>query len=135
MFIVATKEAARQVPGGLFVRFFGPSYQAPREKKPSNASTRTTIRMIQRMLNVPPLALLKQKRPEGRFGYERKPKLRWAAVVPGWETAAAPAAAWERNRTAAIRALPMPMRCRFPGILARDFSQGRSQLARLAKPS
>ncbi len=74
MSIVATKRTARQVPGGLFVRFFGPTYQAPREKKPSNASTRTTIRMIQRMLNVPPLALLKQKRPEDRFGYDRKPE-------------------------------------------------------------
>ena len=33
-----------------YLTFFGPSYQAPREKKPSSARTSTTIRMIHRML-------------------------------------------------------------------------------------
>jgi hypothetical protein len=40
------------VPGGLFHRLVSPSYQTPREKKPSSARTRITIRMIQRMLTV-----------------------------------------------------------------------------------
>jgi hypothetical protein len=50
MVIVATKKAARQVPDGLFRALNGPSYQLPREKKPSSARTRTTIKMIHRML-------------------------------------------------------------------------------------
>src|SRR5262249_147576 len=52
--IVAMPKAARQVPGGPFSRaswsYSRPDYQYPREKKPSSASTRMTIRMIQRML-------------------------------------------------------------------------------------
>jgi hypothetical protein len=49
---VDTPTAARQVPGGLSEWFVRPRcrYQYPREKKPRSASTKITIRMIQRML-------------------------------------------------------------------------------------
>jgi hypothetical protein len=43
-------EAARQVPGGPFSEGLESYYQYPREKKPSNASTRITMRIIHRML-------------------------------------------------------------------------------------
>jgi hypothetical protein len=48
--MIVTAKAARQVPGGPFSGSAGSYYQYPREKKPSSASTRITMRMIQRML-------------------------------------------------------------------------------------
>jgi hypothetical protein len=47
--MVVKTTTARQVPGGPFSGDRR-SYQRPREKKPSSARTRMTIRMIQRML-------------------------------------------------------------------------------------
>jgi hypothetical protein len=47
--MIVVARAARQVPGGPFSGEAG-SYQYPREKKPRSASTKITIRMIQRML-------------------------------------------------------------------------------------
>jgi hypothetical protein len=48
--MIVTATAARQVPGGPFSGSAGSYYQYPREKKPSSASTRITMRMIQRIL-------------------------------------------------------------------------------------
>jgi hypothetical protein len=49
--MIVRTTTARQVPGGLYLGLGGPRrYQYPREKKPSSASTKITIRMIQRML-------------------------------------------------------------------------------------
>ena len=57
--MVQTAKAARQVPGGLSHAFLGPTYQRPREKKPSTARTRMMIRMIQRMFTSrPPFVVL-----------------------------------------------------------------------------
>jgi hypothetical protein len=55
----------------------GPSaYQRPREKKPSSASTRTTIRMIQRMLMRSLASLLVADLAE-MCPQENNGKLRW----------------------------------------------------------
>jgi 23S rRNA C2498 (ribose-2'-O)-methylase RlmM len=51
--IIVTPQAARQGPSGLDSAASW-SYQRPRLKKPRSASTRMTIKMIQRMLTFSP---------------------------------------------------------------------------------
>ena len=121
----------------------GPSgvYQTPREKKPSSARTRMTIRMIQRIpiVDVPLSSTTGVQRPRGRCGYGQRQqpldrRIDAVAVAQLDELGrgrARRAAATARARRAASRSSPCARRRRTPSR-RRGSPRSRARAARSA---